>query len=159
MHQNREKTGGLRKAYPDNPNINLEIWMQQSNNLYVGRRGRIFITDVFSKVKRVFSKVKRVFRYPESKWANPFKVNKSMTVKEYNKLPQKLRESLPFEKVGKNITLENSILYYKNYVIMSNLINDIEEISGKTLGCFCDQSGDCHAKVLVELFSQKINTK
>ena len=36
-------------------------------------------------------------------------------------------------------------------VLRSDLRNKIKELRGKTLGCFCDQSGLCHAKVLKEL--------
>lgn len=45
-------------------------WREEKNNLYVGRRGRIFID-------------KKIYHYPGSKWANPYKV------KEYG-----LKESL-----------------------------------------------------------------
>ena len=44
--------------------MNLKRWMSDPQNVYVGRRGRIFIDG-------------DIFHYRESKWANPY------TVKEY----------------------------------------------------------------------------
>src|SRR3990172_454060 len=46
---------------------NLEEWMKDDNNIYVGRAGRIFITDM--------NGTKRIFHYPSSKWYNPFKLS------------------------------------------------------------------------------------
>jgi hypothetical protein len=73
------KINELRKIY--GPDINLEKWMNTPNNLYVGRKGRIFITD-----KTIHEK--RIFHYQGSKWANPFKLD-SYTLEEslnlYNK--------------------------------------------------------------------------
>jgi hypothetical protein len=51
---------------------NLEEWLNETNNLYVGRRGRIFITH---------GKDKRIFHYSELKWSNPFKVNDQTDLK------------------------------------------------------------------------------
>jgi hypothetical protein len=48
---------------------NLEAWMADANNVYTGRRGRIFIHQ---------DGVKRIFNYKGSKWQNPF------TLKEYS---------------------------------------------------------------------------
>ena len=58
----------------------LREWLANPNNLYVGRHGRIFITDPIT----------------------------------------------------------------------------IKELEGKTLGCFCDQKGECHGKVLVRLLGINI---
>lgn len=68
----------------------------------------------------------KTFHYPASKWANPYKVSK-------------------------DCSLEQSLNQYKQHVLNSNLKNELHELHGKTLGCFCDQSGACHAKVLVQL--------
>ncbi len=83
---------------------------------------------------RVFIKLpdntNKVFVYEGSKWGNPYKVG-------------------PY-------TLEESLKLYRKYVIDSNL--PLKELSGKVLGCFCDQRGPCHAKVLVELYTNSIDT-
>ena len=58
------KVASLRAAgYPD-----FETWLQDEGNLYVGRRGRIFIHDGSSK---------RIFHFPSSQWQNPFAVSKT----------------------------------------------------------------------------------
>jgi len=50
----------------------LEQWMSNPNNIYVGRRGRIFIhTD----------NGKRIFHYPGNKWQNPYNL-KNYSVRE-----------------------------------------------------------------------------
>jgi len=59
----------LRKKYNDK-NITLEKWLQDPNNVYVGRRGRIFITDKDTGEKKIF-------HYKDSVWRNEF------TVKDY----------------------------------------------------------------------------
>jgi hypothetical protein len=92
---------------------NLREWMDNPNNVYVGRRGRIFIHTGGEK---------EIFHYTGSKWANPF------TLKEY--------------------TLEESLRLYEKHLEDNGLVQDLEQLRGKTLGCFCDQTGDCHAKIL-----------
>jgi hypothetical protein len=57
------KVGNLRKLY--GPDINFKKWLENSNNIYVGRYGRIFIDKI-------------IFNYKGSKWANPY------TIKQYN---------------------------------------------------------------------------
>ncbi len=101
----------LRKKGYDN----LEEWMKDKNNIYVGRQGRIFITNKDGS--------KRIFHYNRSKWANPY------SLKDYD--------------------IDKSLLLYKNYLKEKNLINDILELKGKTLGCFC-KTEKCHAQILKE---------
>ena len=108
------KVSALRKTSKD-PDINLEKWMSDPNNIYVGRPGRIFITTGIEK---------KVFYYPGSKFANPFKV-------------------------GTTMSLEECIKMYKEHLKSSGLIDQIEELRGKNLGCWCDQKNMCHAKILV----------
>jgi hypothetical protein len=62
------KVDNLRKhGYSD-----LEEWMNTPGNIYVGRRGRIFITYP--------DKSRKVFVYEGSKWGNPYKVDKENSV-------------------------------------------------------------------------------
>jgi hypothetical protein len=70
-------------------------------------------------------KEKRIFHYKGSKWQNPYKL--------------------------KDHSLEESLRLYREYLDESGLINDISELKGKTLGCFCDQSNSCHAQILAEV--------
>ena len=51
------------------------------------------------------------------------------------------------------ITLENSLKLYEQH-IRETLIQDIKELTDKTLGCFCDQNNPCHVKVLIKLFKE-----
>jgi hypothetical protein len=108
--------GELRKGYGND--IDLEKWMKIEKNLYVGRKGRIFIN-------------KEIFHYPGSKWGNPYKIS------EYS--------------------LEDSLRLYEEHVRNNpELIKTLKELEGKTLGCFCKQSGPCHAKILAKLFQEFI---
>lgn len=104
------KVAELRKKYGNN--IDLQQWMANPNNLYVGRPGRIFING-------------EIFHYAGSKWANPYKLT------EYS--------------------IDESLELYKAHLKNKNLLAQLGELLGKTLGCFCDQNGKCHAKVLAEL--------
>ena len=124
------KVGSLRKTYRDE-NISLKKWMEDPNNLYVGRQGRIFIT--YSDIDpNTGNKRREIFHYKGSKWQNPYKVGK---------------------KTGE-YTLDQSLKLYREHVIKTGLVNQLRELEGKTLGCFCDQSGDCHAKTLVSMYNE-----
>lgn len=112
------KVDALRKKY--GKDITLEKWMKDPKNMYVGRRGRIFIKEKDGS---------RIFHYRGSKWANPYKV-------------------------GSEYSLEKSIELYTTYILDNEeLLASLDELKGKNLGCFCDQKGLCHAKVLVEILS------
>lgn len=69
-----------------------------------------------------------------SKWANPFKVDK-------------------------HGTREECLIKYENYVrSRSDLIDNIGELDGKVLGCWCHPEG-CHGHVLVKLVNEMKNLK
>ena len=63
-----------------------------------------------------------------SKWGNPFKI-------------------------GENGDRNQVISLYKDWITKGEgqfLLNDLQELEGKTLGCFC-KPHNCHGDVLVEL--------
>ena len=62
------KVNNLRKIYGNS--IDLEKWIENSDNIYTGRRGKIFILSSTTN-----GSDKRVFYYPESRWANPYRNN------------------------------------------------------------------------------------
>ena len=69
---------------------------------------------------------------PQSKWHNPF------TVKQYG-------------------SVEKVCEMYLEYIINSDLIHDLPELGGKTLGCWCDPPKEmngfyCHGCVLIQLY-------
>ena len=65
----------------------------------------------------------------QSKWANPFTL--------------------------RNDSIEVVISKYENYIRNnSKLMNDLEELRGKTLGCWC-APGPCHGDVLIKLLNSK----
>jgi hypothetical protein len=67
-----------------------------------------------------------VFIGRPSKWGNPFKV-------------------------GVDGTRNDVILKYREYIIgNTELYNDLAELEGKTLGCYCKPKS-CHGDMLVEL--------
>ncbi|MBC8428499.1 DUF4326 domain-containing protein [bacterium] len=66
---------------------------------------------------------KKPFYIKQSKWRNPF------IVKEHGR--------------------ENCILLYEEWIMKSGLINDIEELRNKTLGCWC-KPDKCHGDILVK---------
>ena len=118
------KVGNLRKETKDKT-ITLKTWMDDPDNVYVGRRGRIFIGT---------GEDKEIFHYKGSKYANPYKVG---------------------TKEGE-YTLEKSIKLYKKHLEEDGLQEKAKkELKGKNLGCFCDQKGLCHAKVLAEVVNEQ----
>ena len=56
----------------------------------------------------------------------------------------------PFQ-IGTDGTREEVIEKFRNWILsQSNLVKDLHEIKGKTLGCWCKPKS-CHGDVLVEL--------
>ena len=119
------KVQALRQTY--GRTMDLQQWMAQQDHLYVGRQGRIFITDPETKAKRIF-------HYKASKWANPYKVG--LKAGEYS--------------------LADSLRLYRAYVMQGPLHHGLHELAGLTLGCFCDQAVGCHTQVLAALFREVI---
>lgn len=72
---------------------------------------------------------KRIFHYPGSKYAN----------------------------IYVDGTREEVVKKYRKYLKDSGLTEDIRELLGKNLGCWCDQAGECHAKVLLEYLKTEIS--
>ncbi|MFW9871651.1 MAG: DUF4326 domain-containing protein [Candidatus Thorarchaeota archaeon] len=65
-----------------------------------------------------------------SKWGNPYKIGKDGTRKEVMKK-------------------------YKNHIRTNKkLMNELSELEGKTLGCWCKPKS-CHGDILVELIEKK----
>ena len=75
----------------------------------------------------------------DSKWRNPFKKNKESS--------------------------ENILEKYEKHVRETGLINDIRELDGKRLGCWCTNSEEnpdayvCHGNVLVKLWRESFNSQ
>jgi len=56
----------------------------------------------------------------------------------------------PFQ-IGKDGTRDEVIEKFRNWILTQpNLLKDLHEIKGKTLGCWCKPKS-CHGDVLVEL--------
>jgi Domain of unknown function (DUF4326) len=74
-----------------------------------------------------------------SKWGCPFTVIKD-------------RPTLAKEIVG---TKEEALAKYKEHVLASpELMEALDELEGKTLGCFC-KPDKCHGDVLLQLLTQR----
>lgn len=93
------KISNLRKKYGSD--ITFEKWLQNSNNFYCGRSGRIFITE---------NGIKKYFGYEASKWANPY------TVKQYS-----IDECLDLYKKYINEKIQNNSAYDLNELKGKNL--------------------------------------
>jgi hypothetical protein len=73
----------------------------------------------------------------KSKWHNPYKVAK----------PRKIY------KKGAYNTLEDSLDLYEKYIRNSKLIDEIDELRGKTLGCWC-KPNKCHGDILIKILNE-----
>lgn len=90
------------------------------------------------KCKRVHHKKEPydVFIGRPSKWSNPYS--------------HKVKSSAKY----KTNSRKESILKYKEWLTNGDgiyLLDDLRELKGKTLGCWCDKGKSCHGDVLVEL--------
>ena len=100
---------------------NLKEWMEDSNNVYIGRKGIVFIKNSKGKPER--------FPKTDSIWANPFKISK-----ECNRYEVVKKYRIYIIKKIKDEKLENELLKLKD----------------KTLGCWCNPEL-CHGDILLEL--------
>lgn len=117
------KVAFIRPKYTD-----LQEWTKDENNVYIGRAGIVFV-----KVKNNGEDAKERFPKKNSKWANPYKV-------------------------GKNLSREEALEKYEIYIrekIETGEISkeEILELSGKNLGCWCKPDG-CHGDILVKLIKE-----
>ena len=55
--------------------------------------------------------------------------------------------------IGQDGSRDEVIEKYREWIITQPQINDIEELRGKRLGCFCKPSR-CHGDILVELLNE-----
>lgn len=115
----------IRPKYND-----LKEWVEDSeNNVYIGRKGIVFVEDKETGKKS---------RYPkeDSLWANPYKIDKNTS-----------REQV----------IEKYHQYIINKIEKENLYFELEKLRGKNLGCWCKEPGPnilCHGDVLVELLNK-----
>lgn len=72
-----------------------------------------------------------------SKWGNPFTHLNGNTLAKF-----------------KVETREDSIIAYESYLRNSPLINDISELRGKNLVCFCKPLS-CHGDILIKILNEK----
>jgi hypothetical protein len=172
------KVENLRKNGYDS----LKTWMANSDNMYVGRPGRIFIVIVdpglYKKVKKQNSDI--IKQYHLSKFINKTKPAKLNTIfvegyEQYGNIIIKVKKNGSFNlsetfhykgsifqnpyPVNKNTTVDESLEKYKKHIIKSGLVHKLENIRGHVLGCFCLQDNPCHAKVLINLLYEAEKSK
>ena len=102
---------------------NLQEWMADSNNVYIGRAGIVFILNAETGQRERFPK-------SASPFANPYKVGPD----------------------GDRLTvLQKYRTYIENRLAHEpRLVERLAELRGKRLGCWCHPD-PCHGDVLLEL--------
>jgi len=120
------KVDNLRKIY-GREDMTAEKWLEDSNNVYIGRYVRIFIGKGDNKKR---------FELNDTKWGNPYKVGTE-------KGKYSLEESLKLYKKHITKKIEEDPEYY-----------DLGELREKNLGCFCDQDAKCHGDILLALIKE-----
>lgn len=100
---------------------------EENLETWIKRDGNLYV----GRDTRIFiheGGTKRRFVPEKSKWHNPYSIPKGYEI------------------------IDNSLGRYRNRILMTDLKNNLGELAGMTLGCWCDQNGPCHAKVLKELY-------
>mmetsp|Transcript_56566 Transcript_56566/g.106111 ORF Transcript_56566/g.106111 Transcript_56566/m.106111 type:complete len:156 (-) Transcript_56566:250-717(-) len=105
----------------------FQAWLADAKNLYVGRRGRIFIHSNGSK---------RIFHYVGSKWQNPYAVGSISRQEACKKYESALLSGM-----------------LKDPQDGKPLHQKLSELKGYRLGCWCKPQA-CHADILAALANQ-----
>lgn len=109
---------------------NLKEWMDDDNNMYIGRAGIVFIQN---------KETKNIERFPKqsSDFANPYKIGNDGTreevIQKYKKYIEKQLEQSP------------------------KLVIQLRSLKDKNLGCWCYPE-PCHGDVLLDLIKKYENT-
>jgi Domain of unknown function (DUF4326) len=110
------KVNSIRPAYK-----NLKEWMEDTNNVYIGRRGVVFVDKV---------------RWPpqDSTFCNPFKMDASAE-----------------DQVGERKRVIGLYKQHLEEMLKRNpeLIEVLRTMKGKKLGCWCSPE-PCHGDILAE---------
>ena len=114
------KVSNIRPKYK-----NLKEWIEDKKNVYIGRKGVVFI-DFEGKKER--------FPKSDSVWANPFKISEKQSRRDVIELYEKyIRTKIENEKLKEELIL----------------------LQGKNLGCWCypeECHGDVLIKLIKEYF-------
>jgi hypothetical protein len=98
--------------------------------VHLKRQNGVFVQDWDVYIGRVCNM--GGWKLSQSKWYNPY------SVKQYG---------------------DQAIILYEQYIRGSPLLNDIEELRGKRLGCWC-KPNPCHGDILVKILNERnINPK
>lgn len=107
---------------------NLKEWMDDSDNVYIGRAGVVFIEETVDGVKK-----KKRYPSKPSIWCNPFKIKKDVSREQ---VVSEFRDYIEKKIQDEPIYLE-----------------ELKKLKGKTLGCWC-KPDLCHGDVLVEMIEK-----
>ena len=117
----KTKVVNVKVAYIRPKYKNLKEWDKDPANVYIGRRGIVFIKNEHDGKER--------FPKKDSIWHNPFKINKTTTREE---VVDQYRE------------------YIVAKIRKENLGSELQKLKGKNLGCWCYPEA-CHGDVLADL--------
>ena len=107
--------------------MDFKRWVTNPDNIYVGGKGRVYIHH-YPRDGEERQPISS-FVFPASKWANPF-----------------TEEYAPVD----------VIILYRRHILSSQLRNELHELEGKTLGCFCPPDAEvCHARALLYLVQNR----
>lgn len=119
------KVGDIRPRYK-----NLEDWTNDPENVYIARKGVVFIEK---------DGVKNRFPKTDSIWANPYKISK---------------------KIDRDTCIYMYRTYITEKLNKGDIsLDELLKLKGKTLGCWCKDGGEdipCHGDVIVDLIDNYI---
>lgn len=129
---------------------NLKEWCEDPSNLYIGRRGIVFVDKV---------------RYPpkDSIFANPFKLKDFFGENSEENSKNSPKENSSQKNSRENSSRELCLEKYREYLIekIENgtiTIDDLKSLKNKKLGCWCVEPENttikCHGHILLEIASK-----
>lgn len=55
----------------------------------------------------------------------------------------------------KTYGLSKCLILFEDYIVKDPLYNQLDELKGKTLGCYCKEGEACHGDILLRLLKNK----
>jgi hypothetical protein len=132
-------------------NYENNVVLNENKNDNLGCESNIVMSNIVVNVKKDNLKKMGYVDFEDwNKHENHVYIGRNMNFYVKGTLSSKWRNIFSVKKFGRDECLR----LYEEYIRKSDLYNDLDELNGKVLGCWCAPEG-CHGDVLFKLLKEK----